>query len=155
MVDRGLLATFPLPQDLKKRIPTFLFSSFHAYRHSTRPSRPSTFSVFYCAIMHIQAASISFRQDLPAKELLSHGGIRTAPSRRITSPLSIWFDNIDRTSCPYSSGSPSRLGKGIDAPSSCWTLAGSASRSGVKNRPGAYWSQNSCVNPGNILKGIL
>ena len=45
------------------------------------------------------------------------GGIRSAPSSRIASPFSIVLETISQASCPYSSGRPSREGKGIPAPS--------------------------------------
>src|SRR5271156_5496195 len=40
------------------------------------------------------------------------GAIRMAPSRRMTSPLSIAFSTMWTVSCPYSSGLPNRLGWG-------------------------------------------
>ena len=45
------------------------------------------------------------------------GGIRSAPSSRMTSPLSIPLSTMWRTSAAYSSGRPSRDGWGIPASS--------------------------------------
>src|SRR3954452_19708177 len=65
------------------------------------------------------------------------GGIRSAPSRRIVSPFSIWFSAMWTASAPNSSGWPRRDGCGIAAPSAVRASSGSAARSGVSNVPGA------------------
>lgn len=65
------------------------------------------------------------------------GGIRNAPSNRITSPLIMGFSTIDCTSIANSDGSPSLLGNGTVLPSSFWTCSGRAASIGVLNNPGA------------------
>ena len=65
------------------------------------------------------------------------GAMRIAPSRRITSPLSIGFSMMCTASAPYSSGSPSRAGCGTCLPSDSCASSGSEPSSGVLNRPGA------------------
>src|SRR6266542_2741787 len=65
------------------------------------------------------------------------GCIRTAPSRRITSPLSITFSMMCLASAAYSAGSPSRGGNGICAPSDFLMSSGRPASSGVSNKPGA------------------
>ena len=45
------------------------------------------------------------------------GAILIAPSRRITSPLSIWFSTMCATRFAYSDALPKRLGNGTCAPS--------------------------------------
>ena len=74
------------------------------------------------------------------------GGIRSAPSSRIVSPLSIRFSTMWQASCAYSAGWPRRRGNGTPAPSAARCSSGSAASSGVSNRPGAivltripYW----------------
>ncbi len=52
-------------------------------------------------------------------------------------PFSIGLAAIEATSSAYSSGLPSRLGKGIVAPSASRAGSGSAASSGVSKRPGA------------------
>ena len=64
------------------------------------------------------------------------GGIRSAPSRRMVSPLSIWFSAIWQARRAYSSGWPSLDGKG-SAPERLARLLGQRGQSGVSNRPGA------------------
>ena len=54
------------------------------------------------------------------------GAIRSAPSSRIVSPLSIGFSTIDVASCAYSPGRPSRCGNGIELPSASRASSGSA-----------------------------
>src|SRR6185436_2599406 len=77
------------------------------------------------------------------------GAIRSAPSSRIVSPLSIGFSMIDVAICAYSPGSPSRWGNGIELPSASRASSGSSASSGVSNRPGAivmtrmpYWARS-------------
>ncbi|CKU27100.1 Uncharacterised protein [Mycobacterium tuberculosis] len=55
----------------------------------------------------------------------------------MTSPLSIGFSMMCRTSAPYSSGLPSREGCGTCWPSEALASAGNEASSGVSNRPGA------------------
>ena len=69
--------------------------------------------------------------------LLYYGGIRIAPSKRITSPFNIGLVNIDVTNCPNSSGSPNLDGHGTDAPNSSLIFCGNLSNNGVRNNPGA------------------
>src|SRR4029450_8558431 len=57
--------------------------------------------------------------------------MRMAPSRRMTSPLSIRFSTMWRTRAAYSSGWPRRGGKGTWAPRESRTWAGRAARMGV------------------------
>ena len=64
------------------------------------------------------------------------GGIRSAPSRRTTSPLSIGFSTMCAASAAYSPGWPSRAGCGTWAPSAARASSGSPASSGVSNRPG-------------------
>jgi hypothetical protein len=80
------------------------------------------------------------RQQLPSFLMYpssSYGGIRSAPSRRITSPFKYGLSIMEHTKRPNSSGLPSLLGKGGDCPSSLLTASGKPSSSGVKNSPGA------------------
>ena len=63
--------------------------------------------------------------------------MRIAPSRRITSPLSIGLATMCSTSAAYSSGLPSRDGCGTWAPSESCASCGSPSSIGVLNSPGA------------------
>src|ERR671910_1098344 len=65
------------------------------------------------------------------------GGIRSAPSRRMTSPLSIAFSAMWTARAPYSSGAPRRAGCGTWAPSAERASCGRPASSGVSNRPGA------------------
>src|ERR1700682_5044109 len=65
------------------------------------------------------------------------GAMRMAPSRRMTSPLSIGFATMWAASAPYSSGLPSRAGCGTCAPSDFLASSGRPASSGVSNRPGA------------------
>src|SRR5215475_1885549 len=70
--------------------------------------------------------------------LLNHfGGIRKAPSRRITSPLSIAFSMMCLASAAYSAGTPSRAGNGTCAPSAFLMSSDRPASSGVSNKPGA------------------
>jgi hypothetical protein len=59
------------------------------------------------------------------------GAMRSAPSRRMVSPLSISFSTMCAASCAYSSGRPRRGGKGTDLASESCTSAGSDSIIGV------------------------
>ena len=68
------------------------------------------------------------------------GGIRSAPSRRMVSPLSIGLVTMCAARSANSAGSPRRLGKGIALPSSSRASSGSAASSGVSNVPGAIVS---------------
>lgn len=68
---------------------------------------------------------------------LFQGGIRSAPSKRMTLPLSMGFVSIVPTREPNSCGSPNRDGSGTEAPSSACTAGGSPSNRGVRNSPGA------------------
>src|SRR5258707_10950831 len=65
------------------------------------------------------------------------GVIRLAPSRRTTSPLSIWFSIIASARCAYSSGRPNRDGCGTPSSRAVRTLSGSRFRIGVSKIPGA------------------
>ena len=65
------------------------------------------------------------------------GCIRIAPSRRMTSPLSIGFAMIDRTSAAYSVGCPRRDGCGTCASSDERTSSGMPAIMGVSKMPGA------------------
>ena len=49
--------------------------------------------------------------------------MRSAPSSRMTSPLSIGFSTMCAASAAYSAGCPSRAGNGIDAPRAARDLA--------------------------------
>src|SRR3546814_3273356 len=64
-----------------------------------------------------------------AKAVLAvhRGAILMAPSRRITSPLSIGLPTILSTSCAYSDGLPRRAGCGTCAPKAACTFSGKAS----------------------------
>ena len=62
-----------------------------------------------------QSSLIGLR--LAAHPRIQRGGMRRAPSSRIASPFNIVFVTISQARCPYSSGRPSREGKGIPAPS--------------------------------------
>ena len=70
----------------------------------------------------------------PARQ---RGGIRRAPSSLIVSPFSIGFSAMWQASRAYSSGRPSRGGKGTWAPSASRVSSGRPASSGVSNRPGA------------------
>src|ERR1035437_9624004 len=65
------------------------------------------------------------------------GGIRSAPSRRIVSPLSIPFSTMWRASAAYSDGLPSRCGNGICAASALRFAWGKPASIGVSKVPGA------------------
>ena len=65
------------------------------------------------------------------------GAIRIAPSSRITSPFSIGFAMISRTSDANSAGRPSRGGKGTILPSDSAMSGGIAPIIGVSKIPGA------------------
>ena len=54
---------------------------------------------------------------LRAGRAAQRGGMRRAPSRRMTSPLSIRFSTMWQASWAYSAGAPKRCGKGTPAPS--------------------------------------
>ena len=54
------------------------------------------------------------------------GGIRSAPSNRMTSPFSIGFSTMWAARSPYSSGRPSRCGCGTCSPSAVARLLGQA-----------------------------
>src|SRR4029453_7678765 len=78
------------------------------------------------------------QRDRDAAEVHGYrGGMRTAPSSRIVSPLSIAFWTISSASEANSGGRPSREGKGIVAASAWRAGSGISMRSGVSNRPGA------------------
>ena len=62
--------------------------------------------------------------------------MRSAPSRRMTSPLSIGLSTMCATSAAYSSGRPSRLGCGTCAPRPLGRL-GQSGHIGVRINPGA------------------
>ena len=66
-----------------------------------------------------------------------YGGMRKAPSNRITDPFNMGFSKICTTNRPNSSGFPNRLGHGTVAPNSFCTASGNPSSSGVLNNPGA------------------
>jgi len=65
------------------------------------------------------------------------GVILIAPSRRITSPLSISFSMMCFTSAAYSSGCPNREGKGTCAPSEARISSDIPRSIGVSKMPGA------------------
>src|SRR5262245_53722849 len=77
------------------------------------------------------------RATLASRQHYHFGDMRKAPSRRITSPLSIAFSMMCLASAAYSAGSPSRGGNGICAPSDFLMSSGNPASSGVSNRPGA------------------
>jgi len=64
-----------------------------------------------------------------------YGCIRSAPSKRITSPFSIGFSTMHCTRCANSSGKPSRGGNGTVLDRNCRTLSGSVPSSGVSIKP--------------------
>ena len=74
-----------------------------------------------------------------------YGGMRRAPSNRMTEPFSMGLVNIVPTSSANSAGFPKREGKGTDAPSSSCTAGGNFSSSGVRNSPGACNRQKIIV----------
>lgn len=61
----------------------------------------------------------------------------SAPSMRMTSPLSMVFSMICLTSDAYSNGRPNRGGKGTLWPSACCTSAGMPAIIGVSKMRGA------------------
>ena len=65
------------------------------------------------------------------------GGMRRAPSRRMTSPLSSGFSMIEEMSIAYSSGRPSRGGCGTRASKVDFVSPGSPAIMGVSITPGA------------------
>src|SRR5690348_5408401 len=65
------------------------------------------------------------------------GAIRSAPSRRITSPLIMAFSTMCSTSAAYSSGLPKRVGNGTLAARLSCTFCGMPSSKGVAKSPGA------------------
>ena len=65
------------------------------------------------------------------------GGIRSAPSSRIVSPLSIWFSTMWTASAANSAGVAESLRERDRRPSSSRASCGSAPSSGVSNVPGA------------------
>src|SRR5258705_160171 len=65
------------------------------------------------------------------------GCMRMAPSRRITSPLSIGFSMMWAARAAYSTGRPSRGGKGTCLPSESRAGSGRPASMGVSKRPGA------------------
>ena len=74
---------------------------------------------------------------LSYSSLRQRGAMRSAPSRRMTSPLSIRFSTMCAASAAYSDGRPRRGGNGIDLPSDSRASGGSTASSGVSKRPGA------------------
>src|SRR5215213_9386747 len=60
--------------------------------------------------------------------------MRMAPSRRMTSPLSMGLATMCATRAPYSVGSPSRLGCGTWAPRDVFASSGRLASRGVLNR---------------------
>ena len=80
------------------------------------------------------------------------GAMRRAPSRRMTSPLSIVLETMCSASAAYSSGRPSRGGNGTDSPSASRTSSGRPASSGVSNRPGAI-AQTRMPYCGEVARG--
>ena len=70
--------------------------------------------------------------------------MRSAPSSRIVSPLSIGFSTMWTRERRELAGSPSRCGKGIALPSSSRASCGSAPSSGVSNVPGRDRARREC-----------
>jgi len=62
---------------------------------------------------------------------LAYAGMRSAPSSRITSPLMSGFSMMNWTRCAYSSGAPSRPGKGIISARNLRTFSGSDASRGI------------------------
>src|SRR5690606_35056026 len=65
------------------------------------------------------------------------GAMRSAPSRRMVSPLSMALPMMCWASCAYSSGLPSRAGCGTDAASVLRASADTRASMGVSKMPGA------------------
>src|SRR5690606_8540291 len=65
------------------------------------------------------------------------GAMRSAPSRRMTSPFSMTFSIMWRTSAANSTGLPRRGGKGTLRPSESCTSCGMPAIIGVSKMPGA------------------
>jgi len=99
-----------------------LIHNHHIHPHPSVPPHPSL---------------TSLPSSIPPPSLPHEGGIRNAPSNRITSPLIMGFSKIDCTSIANSFGSPSLFGRGTVLPSSFWTCSGNAANIGVRNNPGA------------------
>ena len=68
------------------------------------------------------------RLDPPAQR----GAMRSAPSSRMTSPLSIRFSTMCVASCAYSAGRPRRGGNGIDLPSDSRASGGAPPAAGCR-----------------------
>src|SRR5207244_12985627 len=73
----------------------------------------------------------------PARLKRYFGGMRMAPSRRMSSPLSSEFSQAWRTRAAYSDGRPNRLGNGMLEASCRRVSSGAIAIIGVSNVPGA------------------
>src|SRR5579884_4359718 len=97
------------------------------------------FAAEECAVMIHVGREHDFRA--PFDDLIDvwihFGASRIAPSRRITSPLSIWFSAMCRASAAYSSAFPSRAGNGVCFPSDSRAASGNPAIIGVSKIPGA------------------
>ena len=83
-------------------------------------------------------ANFEANRPIPMYNRFIHfGGIRSAPSRRITSPFSMELSIMCRTSLANSGGRPRREGNGTDAPRLSCNGCGIPLSSGVAKRPGA------------------
>src|SRR6478736_5733477 len=104
------MGRFPVPPDLVRKRP------------SVDLGRPVVDAEGQHLIRNEHVANKTFDAlgDLPRpnrSDAAHFGAIRMAPSRRITSPLSIGLMTIDSTRSANSAGRPRRLGKGTCLPS--------------------------------------
>jgi hypothetical protein len=108
-------------------------------RRDTWPGRPAYLGASRWPGRGRQAHSHAQRALDPttADQAGQRGAILIAPSRRMTSPLSIGLATMCSTSAAYSLGSPRRLGCGTCLPSDSLASSGSPSNIGVRNSPGA------------------
>ena len=86
------------------------------------------------------------RHPLSAEAPAQRGGIRSAPSRRMTSPLSIGLSTMCATSEAYSLGRPSREGCGTCASRTLFTSPGRPASMGVSKVPGATVTTRRCLS---------
>ena len=112
----GSVDTTPWDYQSAERLAELLDADVVMFRDAGHPAH-RTHAARVRRLHRARAAVALARLDRPGGRWAYFGGNLTAPSMRMTSPLSIVLVQMCSTSLPYSSGLPMRFGNGFSSSS--------------------------------------